>query len=202
MPWVTISEAMEILNLSRRTIWRRIEDGSLKSKSEDGIRLVLIENVEEDVDKVKSGNETKPDGNILSLIENLYELAEWIKENLEVQNFISRLLSKMPNDETIQQQVDILRNALATVLDWYEKIQEGKFKKENLQILFGDLLWVRKEIGKLQKKWLKEMEEEEVGSDDEDLKVAIKQSRIEKEEIRDLIEETLLNIKNFAMSKM
>lgn len=40
--WHTIAEACELLNVSKRTIWRRIKQGKLESKIEDGKRLISI----------------------------------------------------------------------------------------------------------------------------------------------------------------
>ena len=43
--WFTVAEASRQLSLSKRTIWRRIEKGTVESKVEDGHRLVLLEPV-------------------------------------------------------------------------------------------------------------------------------------------------------------
>jgi hypothetical protein len=195
MPWVKISDACGELGLSRRTIWRRIADGSLKSRIEDGLRLVLIGSDEKD--ESKANPEQKQGVNILSLLEGLYELKIWIGDKYRESKFLSRLFSNIPDGEVIQQQTAIWGKILAIVSDWYQKIQRNKLKDEDFRLLFADLLLMRKEIEQLQKQRVEEMEEEE--GEDEDLKMAIKQSKIEMERVADLFEEALSNVKSLLI---
>jgi hypothetical protein len=195
MPWVKISDACGELGLSRRTIWRRIADGSLKSRIEDGLRFVLIGSDEKDGSKANP--EQKQGVNILSLLEGLYELKIWIGDKYRESKFLSRLFSNIPDGEVIQQQTAIWVKILAIVSDWYKKIQRNKLKDEDFRLLFADLLLMRKEIEQLQKQRVEEMEEEE--GEDEDLKMAIKQSKIEMERVADLFEEALSNVKSLLI---
>jgi len=195
MPWVKISDACKELGLSRRTVWRRIADGSLKSRIEDGLRLVLIGSDEKGESKANS--EQKQGVNILSLLEGLFELKIWIGDKYRESKFLSRLFSNIPDGEVIQKQTAIWVKILAIISDWYQKIQRNKLKNEDFRLLFADLLLIRKEIEQLQKQQVEEMEEGE----DEELKMAIKQSNVEMERLSDLFEEVLSNIKSLLMLK-
>jgi len=41
--WVSVSEAARELNVSERTVWRRIEKGEIESRLEDGTKQVKLE---------------------------------------------------------------------------------------------------------------------------------------------------------------
>ena len=41
--WVSVSEAARALDVSERTVWRRIEKGELESQLEDGAKQVKLE---------------------------------------------------------------------------------------------------------------------------------------------------------------
>lgn len=70
MSWVTIREAAETLKVSRRTIRRMIKSGTLSSRLEKGMRLVLLR-VGEEIGTVDQ--ETGQDQDMLSILLETYE---------------------------------------------------------------------------------------------------------------------------------
>ena len=66
--WLSIREACEILKCSDRTIYRKIDNGELVSKKEDGRKFVRLTSDKTDTDVAQTSNtelfEYLKDGNI------------------------------------------------------------------------------------------------------------------------------------------
>ena len=80
--WLSIREACEILKCSDRTIYRKIDNGELVSKKEDGRKFVRLTSDKTDTDVVQTSN--------TELFEYLKdENKRLIEENRRLQNEIS-----------------------------------------------------------------------------------------------------------------
>ena len=81
--WLSIREACEILKCSDRTIYRKIDNGELVSKKEDGRKFVRLTSDKTDTDAVQTSN--------TELFEYLKdENKRLIEENRRLQEEISK----------------------------------------------------------------------------------------------------------------
>lgn len=87
MPWLNIIQAAETLEISKRSVWRRIEDGTLQSRKEDSARLVYVETTDKDTPHKENDKKTvalkKADSISLSALPSTPENALLILDIIE-----------------------------------------------------------------------------------------------------------------------
>lgn len=109
--WVTIPEATVILNLSERTIQRRIANGSLEAKVDGRKRCVKIATDDDNYD-VNVVELTDKDGMI-----------KWLKNELEERNKqINRLQEEIKNN---RERSDSIIMKLAEEIEFQRQICQG-----------------------------------------------------------------------------
>jgi len=109
--WVTISEATVILNLSERTIQRRIANGSLEAKVEGRKRCVKVA-TDGDIDDVSVAELTDKDDTI-----------RWLKNELEERNKqINRLQEEIKNN---RERSDSIIMKLAEEIEFQRQLCQG-----------------------------------------------------------------------------
>ncbi len=79
--WISLTEACQSLGVSESTLRRRINEGKVESKLEDGRRLVLIK-----VDSQYSQIDGQTPGSTSDLIERLKEEVEHLRQELNRRN--------------------------------------------------------------------------------------------------------------------
>ncbi len=90
--WLTIADAAKALKLSKRSVRRKIEDGSLQSRLQDGRRYVLIDH---EPDGFFDGKKASPDSFKRLLL--LYESVRMLKSQCEDRITLVEIFMKMPN---------------------------------------------------------------------------------------------------------
>ena len=109
--WVTISEATVILNLSERTIQRRIANGSLEAKVDGRKRYVKVAT---DGDK---------DGVNVVELSDKDDMIKWLKNELEERNKqINRLQEEIKNN---RERSDSIIMKLAEEIEFQRQICQG-----------------------------------------------------------------------------
>jgi len=201
MPWLSISNACKELGVSRRSIWRKIEDGTLQSKkNEEGLRFVYIDKGEknnavfEPHSKPYRTEANKSGEPLFSLIESIFYLISCIKKKVKESVSLYRILSNIPCGANLEREVSILKEILNSLEVGYEKIQYDP-SKENLKLLFFKMLDVKEVIMTLLEASLSELEAKENYSEDGEMQNMIKGKKIEIEKVTNLFDEIFLNLK-------
>jgi len=108
--WVTISEATVILNLSERTIQRRIANGSLEAKVDGRKRYVKV------------ATDDKDGVNVVELSDK-DDMIKWLKNELEERNKqINRLQEEIKNN---RERSDSIIMKLAEEIEFQRQICQG-----------------------------------------------------------------------------
>jgi hypothetical protein len=163
--WVSISEAEKILELSRRTIWRKIESGDLESRSQEGKRFVLIKGDEgeepqaeprppEEVRKVKAEVRLPT----LTLMELLFELKTRIRDRTQVGVDVARINSSFSNGEEHQETASQWIKILSLLEGTFGRIQKSDLDRRELQDLFAKFLKARANVEDLEQERIIEQE--------------------------------------------
>ena len=109
--WVSINEAIGILGMSERTIWRRIADGSIEAKSEGNKKYVKIVPIDDNGGTIDTSLSDK-DGMI-----------RWLKNELEERNKqINRLQEEIKNN---RERSDSIIMKLAEEIEFQRQICQG-----------------------------------------------------------------------------
>ncbi len=143
--WHTIAEACEILGVSVRTIRRRIEQGKLDSKLDNGRRLVLVIAAEEDsaTSSANGTTDTVPgapagtpaDGTVAQsgLVDQLRSEVDYLRKHLDEAN--ERHEQEKERSDTILLQLTRQLEQSRRLLEyheepWYRRLFKGIFKSE------------------------------------------------------------------------
>ena len=139
--WHTIAEACELLNVSNRTLWRRIKQGNIKSKLEDGKRIVempgeyLIGVTTMTDDTVTGTPRGTPKHTSVQaeLIQQLRSEVEYLRSELKQVN--ERYEQSQQRSDTIILQLtrqlgDAQKSLEARKQTWWRKLKLGKDKEE------------------------------------------------------------------------
>jgi len=143
--WHTIDEACELLKISKRTLWRRIQKSKLKSKQEDGRRLVFIPNTYTiDETPAEDGTVTGTPADTLNgtpepsvqreLIQQLRAENEYLRNELKQAN--DRYEQGRERSDTIIMQLtrqlgDTQKALEAHTKPWWRRLRLNKGKNEN-----------------------------------------------------------------------
>ena len=144
--WHTIAKACELLNISKRTIWRRIEQGKLESKLEDSKRLILIPETytigaTTIVDDTVTGT---PDDTPIGTHEQVSDQSELISQlRSEIKYLRDELKQANERNEQSQERSDTIIMTLSKNLSdaqkaleaskqsWWKKLRLGKGKEKD-----------------------------------------------------------------------
>jgi len=96
--WQTVTDACQTLNISQRTLYRRIDKGDIEAKLEDGRRLVLVD-VPDD----------KPVADTLARLADTQELEQLKQEKISLEGELQKL--RQQYDERGQVLQDLERKA-------------------------------------------------------------------------------------------
>ena len=109
--WVTITEAVGILGMSERTIWRRVADGSIEARSEGNKKYV----------KIVSDDDNS--GTIDTSLSDKDGMIKWLKNELEERNKqINRLQEEIKNN---RERSDSIIMKLAEEIEFQRQICQG-----------------------------------------------------------------------------
>ena len=109
--WVSINEAIGILGMSERTIWRRVADGSIEARSEGNKKYVKI------VTDDDNG------GTIDTILSDKDGMIRWLKNELEERNKqINRLQEEIKNN---RERSDSIIMKLAEEIEFQRQICQG-----------------------------------------------------------------------------
>lgn len=199
MSWISINDACKALVLSKRSIWRRIGDGSLQSKEENGRRLVLIEpgNNEQAGTKPKTGGERRGISLLtLDLTENLFDLLQEIRERAKTARNLATIFQGFDGEE-LEQLADIWIEVLKVIEASYKKIQgPGIGNNDELSGLFPKLLRARHEVEALENKKINSLESDDTTEIIEDIKV----EKRKRDQLLSIFEETISNLKKMIIA--
>lgn len=210
MPWFSITQAMEVLQISRRSVWRRIEDGSLPSKSEGGMRYVFIKSEDEEGEsEVKTEDHKRivddDRGTLLTLAltENLFDLRQRIIEITKNEIDMDRLFSCFPNEDESGKPLDRWMKVLKIVNGVYEKIQKPGVGRDELRAFFSDLLQVRSQVESLEDKRVRDIQAEEFNDGEilENIEVSVKMIGREKDKLLDFFEQIFTDLRRLIASQ-
>ncbi len=99
--WLSVSEASVILGMSERTLRRRIAEGKIESKYENGRRFVRLDGVQYDSDK---------DDNLDMPLSDKDAILKWMRKELDTK---SEMIEKLRNEIAIKNEyIQKLQNEL------------------------------------------------------------------------------------------
>jgi len=139
--WLTIADAAKALKLSKRSIRRRIEDGSLQSRLQEGRRYVLID---QEPDGFSDEKKASPDSFKRLLL--VYESLRMLKIQCEDRITLVEIFMKMPDGcdrtdlETWGKMYDTVTLGLRDIV---QMVTEQCIRQAILQGAYHSLLSVR-----------------------------------------------------------
>lgn len=148
MPWLTIREAAETLKVSRRTIRRMIKAGSLPSRLDKGVRMVLLKEGQE-----VAVNRAGPDYDqgLLSLLFDVNEALLALKDECQAvlvrEKTIGGPISNLPGQEgrpSLEEWISLYQRIEASYKAIDGLIQRLALDPDLLQRVYRVMLEIRK----------------------------------------------------------
>jgi excisionase family DNA binding protein len=196
--WLTIDEACKSLGLSKRTIWRRIEDGSLPSKEEGGRRLVQVEASDEEAEIKPLKEEKKKEGTrrtsqlLLDLTESLFDLLQEIRKRTQESVDIARIVENWSDGDREMGWATRWIEVFEKVEGVYKKVQEPETESEEFKDLFPKLLKARGEVETLENEKIRSLEWTPDGVQlDDDTLETVKMRRRARDRLLSILEEII-----------
>lgn len=148
MPWVTIREAAEALKVSRRTIRRMIKAGSLPSRLDNGVRMVLLK---EDQEAAADRAGPDYDQGLLTVLFDVYESLLALKDECQEvsvrEKTIGGLISNLPGQEgraSLEEWLSLYQRIEACYRTIDGLIQRLALDPNHLQQVYRAMLEIRK----------------------------------------------------------